>query len=98
LLGDEMEVVDAQYYMVSGEKTGARFHFSGDALKERMADLRTAVGAIVRGIESGLFFACPGESCRYCDYSAACGSGRGLFERKSADPRVQEYLRMKELE
>jgi hypothetical protein len=98
LLGGEAEVVDAQYYLVSGESLGRRVHFSGEALKQRMPDLLTAVGTIVRGIESGIFFAYPGDSCRYCDYRQACGPGQDLFERKSADPRAQEFLRMKELE
>lgn len=98
LLGDEMKVVDAQYYLVSGGNKGGRIHFSAHALNERMADLLSAVGTIVRGIESGVFFAYPGDPCRFCDYLSACGPGRDVFERKSSDPRAQDFLRMKELE
>jgi ATP-dependent helicase/nuclease subunit B len=98
LLGCDAEVVDAQYFLVSGEKRGGRIHFTGEALRERMADLIMAVGTIVRGIESGLFFAYPGDSCMYCEYKPACGDGQNLYERKCTDPRVRDFLRMKEME
>jgi hypothetical protein len=98
LLGEGARVVDAQYYLVSGENLGGRIHFTGDALRERMPDLLVSVETIVNGMENGVFFSYPGDACRYCDYRSACGQGLDLFDRKSADPRVQDFLRMKELE
>ncbi len=98
MLGDEARVVDAQYYFVSGDRTVERCHFTAEAVAERMRDLVSILGTAARGVERGLFFAYPGDSCRYCEYRTACAPAQGLFERKSTDPRIQEFLRMKEIE
>ncbi len=98
LLGDKVKVVDAQYYFVTGDKRGRRVYFTEAALRERMADLIYIVGAVARGVESGLFFAYPGDSCRYCEYKMACLPAQAVFERKQSDPRAQEFLRIREIE
>ncbi len=98
LLGEKAKVVDAQYYFVTGVKRGKRVRFTESAVRERMADLIYIVGTVARGVESGLFFAYPGDSCRYCEYKMACLPAQAVFERKQSDPRAQEFLRMREIE
>ena len=98
VLGDKAEVVDAQYYFVSGDRRGERVHFAAETVRERMADLLAIIGAAARGVERGLFFAYPGDSCAYCEYKMACAPAQALFERKRNDPRAQEFLRIKEID
>jgi RecB family exonuclease len=98
LLGEEAEVVDAQYYFVSGAGAGDRSHFTARAVEERMGDLLLILRTAARGVERGLFFAYPGDSCGRCEYKAACAPAQALFERKRTDPRAQEFLRMKDVE
>ncbi len=98
LLGDGVEVESAQYYFVSGERRGRRVRFTADAVEGRMAQILEIVGAAVRGVERGLFFAYPGDFCGYCDYRMACAPAQQVFERKQSDPRLQEFLRIKEID
>ena len=54
---------------------------------------------IVDSIDSGLFFAWPGEYCTHCDYLFICGAYRQtLFDMKSEDPAVRGFIKVKEVE
>lgn len=98
LFGAETEVDGAEYFFVSGPRRGSRVRFTARAVDERMEDLKTVLRTVVHGVEAGLFFACPGDSCRYCRYSMACGQGRRLFEKKRTDPRAAAFLEMVEID
>ena len=64
------------------------------------AKFREVLGAILGGIQSGVFPANPGESgyygyenCRFCDFDSLCPSRRDVaWERKSGDKMVAGYL------
>ena len=61
---------------------------------------REVLGAILGGIQNGVFPANPGESgyygyenCRFCDFDSLCPSRRDVaWERKSGDKMVAGYL------
>jgi hypothetical protein len=98
LFGVELDVEVAEYFFVSGRRRGSRVRFAAQTVDRRMNDLKTILGTIVRGVEAGLFFACPGDYCKYCDYAMACGSCWKLFERKQTDPRAEAFLKMLEID
>jgi hypothetical protein len=98
LFGSEPAVEGAEYFFVSGGRRGARVRFTSEAVDGRMEDLETVVRTIVDGVEAGIFFAFPGDSCEYCDYSQACGPCGTLFERKRTDERAGAFLKMTEID
>jgi len=61
---------------------------------------------IISGIAAGMFVANPGRienedfgSCAWCDFKRVCHTDRFIqLERKSGDPALQRYLRMKDVE
>jgi len=98
VFGSEPAVEGAEYFFVSGRRRGARVRFTSEALDGRMEDLKTIVRTIVDGVEAGVFFAFPGDSCEYCEYSQACGPCGMLFERKRTDDRAEAFLKMTEID
>ena len=69
-------------------------------LPDNQAKFREVLGAILGGIQNGVFPANPGESgyygyenCRFCDFDSLCPSRRDVaWERKSGDKMVAGYL------
>ena len=69
-------------------------------LPDNQKKFREVLGAILGGIQIGVFPANPGESgyygyenCRFCDFDSLCPSRRDVaWERKSGDKMVAGYL------
>ena len=95
------ESVSAHYAMVDTAEV-ARFGY------EWTSDLRSrfdeVLGAIIDGIEGGVFASAPGEwssflqtneACTYCDYDSVCPRERGeQAEAKAHNSEVQIRLRL----
>ena len=79
---------------VAGRDEGKSLVFQSRDLDDRMDDLRTAVGLIVKGITSGMFFPYPeGAACRNCDYADACTSAAvALATMKNGDHAASFYV------
>jgi len=90
----------AEYYSVNREQNFKRVLFRGEGWEEKEKILKKIVGAIGRGIASGLFFPVREDErkCRYCDFDRLCEQGADvLFERKKNDPRAKAYLEMRDI-
>ena len=71
--------------------------FSSEAWAEQLVTLKEIVRTLVHGMQEGLFFAAP-LSCGECPFPLICGRNtRAVYERKKEDPRVQPFLRLKEI-
>ena len=93
-----MKVAYAEYYSLA--QTGRKRHirFDHGELAAKRDELTSILNTIVDGIEGGIFFAYPGDTCRYCDYAPICG-GPGeretIYQRKSTDKRIEAFRLMK---
>ena len=88
--GSDASVESAEYRYV-GTGAGARqLRFSATTLEERRDDFRAAVGLILKGITSGMFFPYPSDAtCSNCDYKEACGvTALKLAAMKNGDRRA----------
>jgi ATP-dependent helicase/nuclease subunit B len=86
----EAVVEAAEYrYVAAGEK----FELTADDLETRADDLSKAVGLIVKGIATGMFFQYPEDNrCRNCDYADACASSSvALAAMKNDDRKAKFY-------
>ncbi|NNE74290.1 MAG: PD-(D/E)XK nuclease family protein [Acidimicrobiales bacterium] len=94
------EAAQAAYWYIS---TAGKFEVRDfDLTDENRRRFREIVGAIVRGIEAGIFPMAPGtydafranhDNCTFCEFDRVCPAGRGVIaENTSADPSVQVHL------
>jgi ATP-dependent helicase/DNAse subunit B len=91
-----IEVELAEYCYLRERKKKRHVPFQSSELKKREEDLHSVIRTITGGIEKGVFIANPSSLCKNCDFKLVCGTwGRFIFDRKKADPRVGEYLRMR---
>ena len=74
--------------------------FTKRDLDDRRNDLFQLLEIVSREIAKGHFIQNPGndlENCRSCDFQKICGKAVGrIFERKSEDPLIRDYLSLKE--
>ncbi len=97
VLRKDMEVECAEYYYLQERRKKRHVPFESSELEKREEDLHNIIRTITGGIENGMFIANPSNFCRNCDFKLVCGTwGRFLFDRKKTDPRVKEYLKMRE--
>lgn len=89
----DARVESAEYLYVGGRQAPSRLRLTREELEEAREDLSTAVGLIVRGVTSGMFFAPPDDpGCSFCDYADACGStATALSSMKKGDPRAEFF-------
>jgi RecB family exonuclease len=87
----------AHFWMVNSEAASPHIGYQwGPEQRERFVEV---VGAIVDGIDRGVFAATPGEwdswrgthaTCRYCDFNELCPVDRGEFaELKATAPELE---------
>ncbi len=83
-------VEGAEYRYVSA---GTKSRLTAEDLDERACDFSKAVGLIVKGIASGMFFQYPEDNrCRNCDYADACASTSvALTTMKNEDRKAKFY-------
>ncbi len=97
-LHEGVRMEESEYYHVRENKK-RHIGFDRQTLESKTKDLATILDTIVDSIDSGLFFACPGNYCRSCDFLFICGAYRHtLFDMKSEDPAVRDFMKMKEVE
>jgi ATP-dependent helicase/nuclease subunit B len=88
---------ESEYYHVT-QDTKRHVGFDRETLESGKKDLADILDTIVDSIDSGLFFAYPGDYCRSCDFLFICGAYRHtLFDMKSGDPAVRDFMKMKEI-
>ncbi len=100
----ESVAVEAAYWFVTSRGGLAmipqgRVDMASDETRARFDE---GISTIVSGIGRGLFPANSGdtgwkgfENCGYCDFDSLCPSRRNvLWNKKSNDPRLQDYLRL----
>ena len=89
-------VVDtAEYLYVSARGGPSSLTFTREELQAASDELARAVGLILHGIRSGMYFAYPPDpvNCRYCDYADACGSTAvSLARMKNGDPQARFFV------
>ncbi len=100
-MGGSADVV-ALYWFATAR---GNFEMKTVPLAEVEARFQEMIETIASGIEQGLFPANPGssdnqtENCRYCDFDRVCPANRDLlWERKSQNPELAAYLRLRGLE
>ena len=104
-LGEEV-TVRAAYWFVSARGKFAILPPEPIELQQVAERFDAVVGTIAQGIAAGLFPANPGPegrygfaNCGWCDFNTLCPSRRDvLWERKQVDPRLQPYLRLRDVE
>jgi RecB family exonuclease len=91
-----IEVDHAEYYHLKEQSRSKRhIRFEREALETRRAELENILNTIADHVEAGHFFAVPDGQCKWCDFLSVCGSTRhAIFEMKSGDPSIKEYLSM----
>ncbi len=105
--GDEtetpVEIIAAYAFVTSRGKFQFRPEPPSDYNSEtNQANFRDTLGAILGGIQTGVFPANPGEfgyygyeNCRFCDFDSVCSSRRDIeWNRKSGDGAVRGYLNL----
>ena len=94
-------VIEAMYWYNTGRGGFRRMEVPLAAVEERF---REYLDVIISGIAAGMFAANPGRienedfgSCGWCDFKRVCHADRFIqWERKSGDPALERYLRMKD--
>jgi ATP-dependent helicase/nuclease subunit B len=95
-LHQAIRIEQAEYYYIAEDKK-RHVGFDSDTLEARKQDLGVILDTIVDSIESGLFFAYPGDHCSNCDFEFICGAYRHtIFDMKCEDPAVRDFMKMKE--
>jgi RecB family exonuclease len=85
----------AEYYHLPEKASKRHIRFDSEALEETRPELEAILDTIAGSIESGHFFAVPGDQCEYCDFLTICGATRhAIFDMKSGDPNIRKYLEM----
>jgi ATP-dependent helicase/nuclease subunit B len=96
--GQAARVVEAQYYYLTRRGGRRRLAFTEADWAARRDDFDQALLGVLDGIARGRFFQNPSpDTCRLCDYPAACGAERERItwaERKLADPARADYARL----
>ena len=99
LLGDEVEVKVAYWFVSEKEKFATR-PSKPMPLDKMLESFTEAIETVADGIREGLFPANPGKdraNCRYCDFKNLCPTRRERhWERKRGDPRLSAYVAMAE--
>jgi hypothetical protein len=96
-------VIEAMYWYNTGRGGFRRMEVPLAEVENRFHE---CLDVIIGGIAGGMFVANPGRgdsedfgSCAWCDFKRVCHSDRFIqWERKSGDPGLQRYLRMKDIE
>lgn len=89
----EAAVESAEYRYVGAGPSARPLRLTASELDERTDDLRAAIGLIVKGITSGMFFPYPQDpACSNCDYVEACGTtALALAGMKNGDRRASFF-------
>ncbi|MBN2565603.1 MAG: exodeoxyribonuclease V subunit gamma, partial [Candidatus Eisenbacteria bacterium] len=85
----------AEYLYVSAPGGPSTLSLNRDELVAASEDLARAVGLVMHGIRSGMFFAYPPDpgECRNCDYADACGSTAvALARMKNGDRQARFFV------
>lgn len=99
----EAEVIAAYAFVTSRGQFQFRPESPADYNSEKnQAKFLDTLGAILGGIQNGVFPANPGEygffgyeNCSFCDFDSICSSRRDVqWNRKSGDKAVQGYLNL----
>jgi RecB family exonuclease len=94
----ERDVEQAAYAYPTRRGEFGRVPFSAGTLRERWDEFVQIVVTIIESIGAGRFAPMPGDVCRSCDFSDACGSNRVLLaERKAEDPGLADLLAIGEI-
>jgi ATP-dependent helicase/DNAse subunit B len=100
--GRDVKVEEAQYYYLTRRGGRRRARFTAEDWAARRADFDRALDTVLDGIAAGRFFQNPSpETCRVCDYQAACGPARermAWVDAKRGDPVRDAYTRLGEIE
>jgi hypothetical protein len=95
-------VEEAQYYYLTRRGGRRRVRFTADDWAARRADFDRALDTVLDGIAAGHFFQNPSpETCRICDYQAACGPMReriAWVDAKRGDPVREAYAGLEGIE
>ncbi len=96
--------VEGEFLHLEGGRTVAR-SFSAAEIREAAGRLPDLVGIVAEGIAGGSFFARTkgllygDRQCEYCEFTPICGKDRRRREeRKSGDPSVQRFSRLREMD
>jgi|LSQX01.3.fsa_nt_gb RecB family exonuclease len=99
LCGTDPAQAEACAYFLSAGGV-ERVAFSGQDWPEKEQALVETIAVINGGISDSFFAPFPGANganCRSCPYKAICGPNvEALFRRKAADPRLADFLKLKE--
>ena len=99
LLGDEVEVKVAYWFVSEKEKFATR-PSKPMPLDKMLESFAEAIETVADGIRGGLFPANPGKdraNCRYCDFKNLCPTRRERrWERKREDKRLAAYVSLTE--
>lgn len=86
------------YYIApnfSGNSDEYMAGFSMDSLEVK-GEIENTISRIIEEIKSGLFFAFPGEYCRYCEYKSVCRKDYAPSRwRAERDRMVKEHIAIK---
>ena len=93
----------AEYLYLTRAGDWSRCVFSGSDLVEKQASLEEILETILTGCRQGIFPQCPegnkAAGCGSCEYRTIGDPRREiLWKRKQADPRLQAFRRMRELQ
>ncbi len=93
----DVELVSAAYSYVAERAGYRRVLFTTKAWDKKLKTLKEVVGALVRGIQSGIYPTSP-STCRPCSYPLVCGHAVGaLHDRKRLDRKIQFLERIREM-
>ncbi len=96
-LGKDIEVECAEYVYLRERKKKRHVPFQSSEMEKREEELHRIIRVITGGIEEGVFIAMPGKFCENCDFKLVCGTWiKYLFNRKKSDPKVEEFLKMRQ--
>ena len=92
-----VEATEADYYYATQKGKYRKVPFTQKDWEGKLATLKRIVGGLMEGIRKGFFMARP-SSCGRCRYPWICSQAAGvLYERKSQDPRIKFFERIKEI-
>ena len=93
-----VEVTSAAYTYISEKAGYRRFLFTTQGWTDKLKKLQLIVSGLVAGIRKGIYPAHP-ASCGPCPFPLICGhAAQVLYERKSRDPRIAFFERIKEID
>ena len=93
-----IDFTSAAYAYVSEKAGYKRFLFTTNGWEDKLKTLKAIVSGLVTGIKKGIYPSTP-ASCRPCPYPLICGhAAQVLYERKSQDPRIKFFARIRGIE